>query len=346
MEPTKELSTKKLYLKRSMHFIKRAYKEAHDENHDIVRQQFTTYKFGENEVVGLSLLNTSIWACKNWANTISQESWRSYRAALKFMSEIYFNGGEIDESTFERINTVLDNTKGVNRKDLELRTSAKKQKYLPIKDLKKIDNTLSQSKSVWSIPTRLWLRAGILTGLRPIEWRTTEINESDENIFLIVVNAKNSNDRANGEKRTLSLNHLNKNELDIVKNHLKVVNKFNKKRNDWVGYYQGCSNLLRNKNKIIFPNRKKVPTLYSSRHQFSANVKASGCTPEEIAALMGHASDLTAQMTYGKKINGTKGRKPEVEKEEVKSVRNHTKTSKYFSIKKELGKISGNKSKK
>lgn len=50
---------------------------------------------------------------------------------------------------------------------------------------------------------------------------------------------------------------------------------------------------------------------------------------------MGHASDLTAQITYGKKINGTRGRKPDFEVNEVKAVRRHKKTEKYFSFKAE-----------
>ncbi len=342
--PTQDIGTKKLYIKRTGDFIKRAYKEAIEEEHDIITNGAPfTHSFGSESIVGLNLLNTTIWACKNWSKTLTQESWRAYRAPLKFMASIYYSGELIDESTFKRINAVLDNTKGSPKKEIEIRTSRKKQKHLSIKDLKKIDDELFESKSIWATSTRIWLRAGILVGLRPIEWRKSELIENEEGILLKVFNAKNTNNRANGETRHLNLNHLKPNELSIIKNHLKIVKKFSGTREHWDGYYKGCANLLRNKTRIVFPNRERHPTLYSSRHQFSANSKASGCKPEEIAALMGHASDLTAQMTYGKKVNGTKGRKPKINSNEIKTVRVHKKTKKYFSLDKKGIRFKGNK---
>ena len=329
-KPSRELSTKKLYLARSIAFLKRAYKEALETNNPIVKTA-TEHSFGNDIITGLSLLNTSIWACKFWSSTMTQESWRSYRAALIFTAELYLQEEKIDQKTFDRIEKALLTTKGKNRKDVELRTSAKKQKSLSIKDLKKIDKELSKSKSIWSTATRLWLRSGILTGLRPIEWRTAEMITENNTYTLSVKNAKNTNDRANGDYRHLNLNHLSEDEISIIKNHLKIISQFKDSKESWQSLYNGCSNLLREKNKIIFPNKKRRPTLYSTRHQFSANAKASGCKPEEVAALMGHASDLTAQMTYGKKIYGTRGKKQLIDKNEVNNVRNHKKTIKYFS---------------
>jgi hypothetical protein len=53
-----------------------------------------------------------------------------------------------------------------------------------------------------------------------------------------------------------------------------------------------------------WPNRDSHITLYSLRHQFSANAKASGFTRLEIAAMMGHAVDDTAVVHYGRKRSG------------------------------------------
>lgn len=345
-KPTRDSNTKKVYLNRTMDFIKRAYREASEVNHDILKNERNIYihNFGSNnQITGLTLLNTVIWACKNWSKTITQESWRSYRAPLIFLSELYLQSELIDQATYDKIENALLKTKGLNKKDVEPKTSAKKQKHLSIPDLKKIDKELSRSKSQWGKPTRIWLRVGILTGLRPVEWRKAKLLETDNTATLLVHNAKNTNNRANGETRTLHLNHLSKDDINLIKTHLMIVDKFNSKKTDWESLYQGCSNLLRTKNKIVFPNRKKNPTLYSARHQYSANIKATGCKPEEVAALMGHASDLTAQMTYGKKINGTRGRKPDIEKKEIDSVRVHKKTEQYFSFKKlEKNKQKGN----
>ncbi len=344
---TRNKGTKKDYLLRSITFIERAYREAKEQNHDIVNNSKNIYEheFGTgNKITGLTLLNTVIWACKFWSKEVTQESWRSYRAALNFTSEIYLETEIIDNATFERIKKTLGNTKGLSKKDVELRTSAKKQKHLSLKDLKKIDTEIGKSKSRWSKALRLWLRAGILTGLRPIEWKTAKLIKSEQGAILIVQNAKNTNDRANGETRTLHLNHLTPDEMIVIDGQMKIISQFNKDEEEWKSFYQACSDLLRQKNKKAFPTRKKHPTLYSARHQFSANAKANGFRPEEVAALMGHATDLTAQMTYGKKINGTRGKKkPKLEEAEVNTVKIHQKTTKYFNFKKELEKKMGNK---
>lgn len=326
---TKDISTKKLYLKRVSNFIKRAYREAAKENHPIVHKDLFLHSFGQEEIEGLSLLNTVIWGCRNWSVIVSQDSWRSYRAAFNFIAEIYYETNFIDDKTYERIKSVLKKTNGMSKKDLEIKTSRRKQKHFSIKDLKKVDDELKLSKSIWSVSTRVWLRAGILTGLRPVEWRKSILIEDDENIVLKVANAKNTNNRANGDFRHLYLNHLEENEINIIKNHLKICNNFSNSKETWDNYYNGCSNLLRQKTRSVFPNREKFPTLYSTRHQFSANSKASGCRPEELASLMGHATDLTAQMTYGKKIHGTRGRKPKINDLELSTVRKHKKTLKY-----------------
>lgn len=58
-------------------------------------------------------------------------------------------------------------------------------------------------------------------------------------------------------------------------------------------------------------------------------MKASGCKPEEIATLMGHAVDDTALTTYGKKANGTRNVKPKINEEEIKRVKRTTSSHKF-----------------
>ncbi|WP_157833755.1 site-specific integrase [Hydrogenovibrio kuenenii] len=53
--------------------------------------------------------------------------------------------------------------------------------------------------------------------------------------------------------------------------------------------------------------KKNRITLYSGRHQFSANAKKSGIGLNELAALMGHRSNQTATQSYGRKLNGRVG---------------------------------------
>lgn len=53
--------------------------------------------------------------------------------------------------------------------------------------------------------------------------------------------------------------------------------------------------------------RKNRITLYSGRHQFSANAKKAGVPAIEIAAMMGHGSDETHVKSYGKRRVGKGG---------------------------------------
>lgn len=55
---------------------------------------------------------------------------------------------------------------------------------------------------------------------------------------------------------------------------------------------------IRDAAKHIWPARKTTVTPYSLRHQFAADMKASGASDEDIAKAMGHCSVATAQY-YG-----------------------------------------------
>jgi len=318
---TREKKTETDYLKHSKKRIKLALKEAKKNNHK-VSKNVEVHKILKEDFMGLSLLNTCVWAKLHWNEKYRPATWRLWKNSLKFLAKIYLKKEKINKNEYKKIITILDNIKGGDKDSLPVRTSAKKMKFISIKDLKKIDNKLKDSKNKWANPTRLWIRAGILTGLRPVEWRTINIREDKGRIDLIVKNAKHTNNRAHGEQRTINLNHLKTNEINLIKQHIKVAQQMSNEEKIWEKYYQGCSNLLRYTSKKIWPKRKKHHSLYSARHQFSANLKASGCLPVELAALMGHASDLTALTTYGRKVNGTRGRKPEVDKNEIKNVRN------------------------
>jgi len=315
---TKTKETKQVYIKRARQLMEKAYKEAtaSGNNYDSV-----IYKIGPYNMVVLSYVNTCLWFKKNWSSQISQSTLRQYRSSLKFMGLALEQKEYITKEDLSKGNEILDSSQGANKEDLLPRTSASKQKSLKLKDLKLLGQELLKSRSKWGKLAYIWLYSGIFTGLRPSEWKDAIIVQNDEKIDLIVKNAKHTNNRSNGEHRTINLNHLEKKHIRIIEQHLGATVQISKKEDLWQQYYNGCANLIKYHSRKIWKNRKRYPTLYSSRHQFSANLKASGCSKVEVATLMGHASDLTAQAHYGKKIHGTRGRKPEVNKDELKNVR-------------------------
>ena len=75
-----------------------------------------------------------------------------------------------------------------------------------------------------------------------------------------------------------------------------------------------------------FGKRGKYPSLYSLRHQFSADAKGSGFTKAEVAALLGHGSDATAGTHYARGVSGESAVRVAPVASQVLSVRAKAKT--------------------
>ena len=320
--------TKKAYIKRARQIMEKAHSEYKKDKKGL-ELDIVIYKVGPYKLITLSLKNTALWIKKNWLTKFRSSTIRQYRSSLIFMGEILLEKGFIDEKELNDTKETLEHIEIENKKNLPKRTSSFKQKSLKIKDLKLLGHELLSSKNKWGKLSYIWLYSGVLTGLRPIEWTNAYIEKEDDTISLIVKNAKNTNNRSHGEFRTINLDHLTEKQLNIVKQHLDASSKIKEQDDLWKQYYNGCSNLIRYHSRKIWKNKNRYPTLYSSRHQFSANLKASGCSKLEVATLMGHASDLTAQSHYGKKIHGTRGRKPKVNQKELKNVRQSNKNTEF-----------------
>jgi len=310
--------TKIKYRKRAIQLMSKAYKEASNIKHKYINRSYQV-KLNEKVYTCLHLLDTAKWAYHNWSQNLRKDCWRQYRASFIFYGEVLFKSKKISEKELNQIKEILRKTSGGDNKLLPSQTSSSKKKSISDDDLKELDLALAQSKNKWSNATRLWLRSGILTGLRPIEWSTAELIYYNGDTILKVKNAKATNGRSFGEYRHLNLSHMNEKEIEMITQNLNTAKKFYK-NNMWDQYYQGCSNILRYTFNKKFKSRRKRISLYSTRHQFSANMKASNCTKQEVAALMGHANDETAQSHYGKKRVGKNIVKPKISKKEIKKV--------------------------
>lgn len=318
----KSLETKAKYLKRAKDLIERAYKEATQKGlefkkitentvvyHDILNQAF----------IGMSLLNTAIWFKRFWGKELRASTVRQYRSSLKYFTERENLNNKVDDAYKKRIFEVLDSIEAGDKKLLPHKTSSAKQKHLKEDKLTLIVNELKDNKSKWNKMTIVWLYSAILTGLRPCEWRKTTYDAKND--CLHVSNAKVTNQRSHGEFRTIYLTHLDEKSKRNIIAHISIT-KHHVDNGIIEEYYRGCSALLRKVSSSLFPKAKRHITLYSARHQYSANLKASGLKSNEIAALMGHATDETAMETYGKKQYGSKGLQPDkISLEEVSKVK-------------------------
>lgn len=206
------------------------------------------------------------------------------------------------------------------KRDIAPRTSAKKRKSIPLPILKQISLHLQRplrANSVWDIRALRFLLAGIVSGLRPIEWQTVQVADADDgSLTLLVQNAKATNGRGTGPTRTVTIPP----GIDrtIVEEHLYELEQFAQKNPDrpFSQYIENTRFALWAANRALFPASQAHVTLYTGRHQFSANKKAEGLTKRELADLMGHESEDTAGAHYGRRKSGW-GRKPGTDRNHV-----------------------------
>ena len=240
------------------------------------------------------------WLVAN-RNLYAYATWRQYKSSALFVLQ------ELNEPYIQEVIDFLKNSaQTIDAKERQLvkRSSAKKQERVSVSDFSSLVSAIDSKviKSDYLLALKSWMSAGILTGLRPTEWATSQFVDGSDPV-LIVNNAKNTNGRAHGDQRIIHLKNLSQKERDHIKYQVANANNWHGK-GEYKRYYDNCASLLTRLGKFLWPRRKERPSLYSFRHQFCADAKATGLTLEEIAALMGHAVDDTATVHYAKRMVG------------------------------------------
>jgi integrase len=201
-------------------------------------------------------------------------------------------------------------------------TSSKKMKAMPEIMTKKLFRRLETSVNPLDLIILRWLKAGRYAGLRPGEWEHASMPATT----LTVRNAKKSELRANGESRNLVFRFPEQaQEINAIKDFLNDVREWTRKK-PFAKFYERCRHrityICRDMySDLVTEDGFKAITLYSPRHQFAADMKASGLTKKQIAALMGHASEDSATIHYARARAGSKRLPPASPDSEVKTVR-------------------------
>ncbi|OCG90335.1 hypothetical protein LMG667_02645 [Xanthomonas euvesicatoria] len=206
------------------------------------------------------------------------------------------------------------------------KTSALKAKKLAPEDFATltayIERNVGNHKRARSL--LVYCHASALLGLRPSEWESANPIQLEGRPALVVRNAKNTQGRGNGEFRTLDLSGLDKAQLGWVDEMLDLVDghrdpgayeDLQKKLGQYISWAA----------RKALPRRRKYPSLYTFRHMFASDAKvasmAGGQDKAWVAALMGHASDATAERSYGKARFGRGGLAVQPVDAQVSSVR-------------------------
>jgi len=201
------------------------------------------------------------------------------------------------------------------------RTSSQKAKKIDMDELLYAVKQSINMRGKWIRQGMRWMLVNVLVGLRPCEWRNATIKKVNGKLTLVVKNAKHTFQRSNGESRHLDISGLRAIELRWVRMHLRSIEKCVGDDGKWQQFYEAIRKTIRRVMRKLFPGMKKYPSLYSTRHQFAANAKFAGFSKTQVAALLGHASDITAGEHYGKKKHGSGGCRVKPDSFEVASVR-------------------------
>jgi hypothetical protein len=245
---------------------------------------------------------------------LKSATWRMYRqAAYHFLEGVPDAEDALAALDADVIDRSREAQPSAAERGLDRQTSALKEKRFPVEDFNKVCTYLRAFNRSKIAPVLLdWLRAGVLTALRPIEWRAADLEIVEDRaaprgrrVYLYVLNAKATNERGSGVVRTLDITNFS--DVDVA-----VVQRMVDRGRQWLekGVYadmQGrCQALLYQATKKLWERRRYAYALYSCRHQAIANWKAHQDffdKTENLSAIIGHGVTATAAAHYGKRRN-------------------------------------------
>ncbi|MBJ7265579.1 tyrosine-type recombinase/integrase [Idiomarina abyssalis] len=244
-------------------------------------------KFLKSKPEKIDLLSFAHYCVEEIRPTISNSSWLSYR----YQIDQCFNNEEMRKAL---------SVKGVNPKRSNYEAAFTRAKQLNAEKLATIERYCATSPSLYATPLQLCLRATLLTGLRPNEWLRCQLESLDEIKFLRVSNTvKGESEGHKLTERRIPLTHLNDEQMSELVDWLVLCES-----NDYERLISGVKAFLKQICQREFAHDRKRIQLYSARHQFAANLKATGLEKSLIAKLLGHATEEMQTQHYGRTLHG------------------------------------------
>ncbi len=245
------------------------------------------------------------WMLGVLAPTIKHATWRFYRAAV-----VHVLSAEHTEDAEEALAILSTQSPVGDFRKLHGRRIRRKQ--LPKDDLLAICGELISARSDYGHLTATWLEVSRALGVRPVEVGSTREEAGEDGTpTIVVMNAKTTQGRGLGKERRLSLSVFPEADRLRYTAFFEIMRGV-QQRGEYETTYDSCRKLLHQVNVRLWPWRKTTYSLYSGRHQFSANAKES-LDLVGVATLMGHASDITAVRHYGKRRKGDGSVVPKVD---------------------------------
>lgn len=248
-----------------------------------------------------AILSCAIDDMQDRAQQVRRKTAQLWRAAMAFkIKALHVQLGDVTlAALLVEVGRIRPARRGA---PLQPRTSSARPKSIPPQHLEALVAHLCAADSLYGPATADFLCAGVITGLRPCEWQQAELHwlEAAEipTAKLLARNAKATNGRGGAGCRALLLDQEN---ATLVARHLATVAKH---RDDFNTFCGTCRSRLRRARKALWGVNAPPYSLYTGRHQFAANAKASDASRRDVANLLGHTSENTAGRHYGKKRSG------------------------------------------
>lgn len=260
----------------------------------------------------------------DYAENWKPKTWQAYKASLIYFFE---RSNPSVAELFRKAEVVYRKKREMVGEDSKVirESTANVRKGISEKQRDILLNHLEGLNHTMSIALKGMVIGGITFGLRPSEWSDFELLNLKENRenntisgVMMISNRKTTHERSNGEYRKVCF-VLQKTIVSDILYLADVIKAFEQefKEDGFQIFLNRARYLMRESRKKLFPKMKKFLTLYSFRHQFSANAKSARLTKHEIAALMGHGSLETATTHYGKRKVGWFKESPEVFKSQI-----------------------------
>ena len=242
--------------------------------------------------------------------TISKSTWKKYRA-----SGVYYfqtNG----------LNALADKLASISNEGTlpATKTSANKKKLITQKEEETLRESLyahRSQKQSWFRPLYAYFETILCTGMRPSEIPSAEFIEDGPlppDIYLgdypvlKVKNAKATNGRSFGVYRYVNISRLTKEQHLLIRIAIilgsKAIMPDGRASKSFNDYYNSLRKAFARLVGAQLTQKSKGLSLYSLRHQCIADLKHADYQLSDIAAIVGHGSDVTATEHYGRRRVG------------------------------------------
>lgn len=237
---------------------------------------------------------------------VQYRTWMLYRSAL-----IWDFGRRAEQSGYAEALQLLQQSRfGFDQKEPRterLRKSRSAKRGIPKSDLVHLlDKLGTMNRTVgWGARTQYWLHAAIASGLRPGEWERASWSDEGKTLLMVETSKRKEDVAAfhrDNPEMAEKLRAAKQNQVPRVRavpidpaDRLYVDLHLAAIRGSGVSfrsYYDNCRAILWDACRQIWKG-KKLYSLYSGRHQFSANHKAE-YPLADTAEVMGHESDRSS----------------------------------------------------